>query len=223
MNIAKEFLNDYPKNIKVFVVPTAGNVSENAMFRARGFHVWPNPEECDIAVFTGGSDVNPALYGELLVPGTTFSSDRDAKDIAYWRRIPKTSMKVGICRGGQLMNVLNGGRLWQDADGHAMTGGHYLKDLKTGANIKVSSTHHQQFRPAPDAEIVAVAHLSSRKWAENIRWNRQANEPEREGAGTDYEVLWYGNTRTLCFQPHPEYSEPPTTEEYFFQLIARYI
>jgi len=190
------------------------------MFRRHDFQTVVMPEHCDIAVFTGGADVNPALYGENIVPGTNFSPRRDAADIAFWRRLPQGCMKVGICRGSQLLNVLNGGRLWQDADNHGLYKGHYVKDLLTGANRQVSSTHHQQFRPADDAEIVAVAHLSSRKFAENVMWHRKPDDASTYG--TDYEVLWYANTRTLCFQGHPEYAEPVDTEPYFFELIERY-
>jgi len=180
------------------------------------------PEHCDIAVFTGGADVNPALYGELVVPGTNFSPRRDAQDMAFWRRLPTACMKIGICRGSQLLNVLNGGRLWQDADNHGCYKGHYVKDLLTGANRQVSSTHHQQCRPAEGAEIVAVAHLSQRKFAENVMWNREQSPNDQSSYGTDYEVLWYKDTRTLCFQGHPEYAVPADCEPYFFELIKRY-
>ena len=38
----------------------------------------------------------------------------------------------------------------------------------------------------------------------------------------DYEVLYYHRSRSLCFQPHPEYGDVPGCTDYFFNLITKY-
>ena len=67
-------------------------------------------------IITGGPDVNPALYGEdarlqlgLLAP------KRDVNEKLIYEMIRKHNKPVlGICRGHQLINVLEGGTLFQD-------------------------------------------------------------------------------------------------------------
>jgi len=67
-------------------------------------------------LFTGGHDVNPALYHEetLEVCGTP-CQDRDAMESVLFQQILQLDKPaLGICRGLQLFNVLLGGTLYQD-------------------------------------------------------------------------------------------------------------
>jgi hypothetical protein len=80
----------------------------------------------------------------------------------------------------------------------------------------MTSTHHQQMIPADDAEIVATAALSTVKRAMSSVQMR--NEPEND----DMEVLWYPDTLSLCFQPHPEFRHGPC-RNYFLDLVDNYI
>ena len=87
------------------------------MFSKMGFHITPKLDKADIVVFGGGSDVNPILYGEDPLPGTIYDDQRDAWCMNLWRN-SEDKLKIGICRGGQFLNVKNGGKLWQHEDQH---------------------------------------------------------------------------------------------------------
>ncbi len=67
-------------------------------------------------LFTGGQDVDPALYDQVELPfcGKT-SARRDAFEKALLAEILRLDKPVlGICRGLQLINVMLGGSLYQD-------------------------------------------------------------------------------------------------------------
>ncbi len=140
------------------------------------------------------------------------TSDIQAWDLA----LVFDNFRIGVCRGAQFANVMNGGSLWQDVDGH--TKDHSLVDNITGEVIKVSSTHHQMMIPSPAGEIVATADESTRKTGDGTSWRRVG----MAGACDDPEVIYYPKARTLCFQPHPEYLNYEDTTDYFFNLIERY-
>lgn len=52
----------------------------------------------DLMVFTGGEDVNPALYGEKPHVSTRFNEKRDRFERQVWTDY-KDIPKIGICRG----------------------------------------------------------------------------------------------------------------------------
>ena len=71
---------------------------------------------CDGLLFTGGHDVDPALYGQAPSPLCGVSCPRrDALEAALFRlAMAEGKPMLGICRGIQLLNVLLGGTLYQD-------------------------------------------------------------------------------------------------------------
>jgi putative glutamine amidotransferase len=65
----------------------------------------------------GGSDVNPALYGEDNTSSyvDTYSIERDLHEFEIYKEAMNLNKKiVGACRGLQLISVLNGIKLVQD-------------------------------------------------------------------------------------------------------------
>jgi putative glutamine amidotransferase len=84
-------------------------------------------DRVDALVMTGGSDVDPALYGAVPHPrlGEVFR-DRDTFEIALCRAALERDLPLlAICRGQQVLNVASGGTLIQDipsevagAEGH---------------------------------------------------------------------------------------------------------
>ncbi len=206
-----------PESLSVFVnPPTLGD--EYYLFRSKGFKVVEKVDNADIVVFTGGADINPALYGEKPHDRTHWIYERDKRELEIYRK-SQGKFRVGICRGGQLLNVLSGGKLWQDVDNHHSA--HDIKDVMTGQIVETTSIHHQAFRPGKGAIVLAVCRVSSRKEAMNERWFSTQAVPNHHWA-TDYEALFYPETRSLCLQGHPEMGGPTDGfVEYFHNLIAR--
>src|SRR5207244_11284391 len=77
----------------------------------------PDPEILDGVdgiMFTGGSDVDPALYGAEPHGATRIKPQRDRAEILLLRAAAEAGVPLlGICRGMQLMAVAYGGRLHQ--------------------------------------------------------------------------------------------------------------
>lgn len=188
------------------------------MFRSHGHNIVGRMSDADVVVFTGGGDLNPGLYGENCTHSYPGSNARDKAEVAaYDEALDLNKFKFGICRGGQLLNVLNGGRLWQHIEGgHGRH--HPILDLKTQREVITSSVHHQQFRPTQAAELIATCNLSTRKFAEHDQWVRGVSDYD----DIDVEACWYKDTKSLCVQGHPEFG-PNEFTEYCFELIERYI
>lgn len=213
-------------NLKVYV-HGPGSFPYMTMFLNRGLKGTNDINKADIVCFTGGADVNPMLYKEnnlvLHNQGMShFNPSRDDDDaVIHGYAVANESFQVGICRGGQFLNVMNGGRMWQHVDGHS-GGPHTLVDTVTNQQFRVSSTHHQMMRPADDGVILAVAREARNKYAENDRWYLTEAESSPVEWFDDVEAVWYPGTRSLCFQPHPEFSGVPECTDYFFDLIERH-
>lgn len=169
-------------------------------------------KEVSIVCFMGGVDINPWLYGQAKIPQTqTPNNGRDMQEIATYHKY-KHLPKLGICRGAQLLCVLNGGSLYQHVDGHAY-GNHAVKDLK-GRSTIVCSVHHQMMRPGPGSVLVA--------WAESVSRTRFDADGSHESNGIDPEVVYIPDDKALLFQGHPEFG-PQSCTDYFFELVKEYI
>lgn len=72
--------------------------------------------EVDALVMTGGADINPGMYGEK--PDSkleTVDDRRDASDSTLMREaIHENKPTLAICRSFQMLNVVQGGTLYQD-------------------------------------------------------------------------------------------------------------
>lgn len=182
-----------------------------------------NLNEADVVVFTGGEDIDPKLYHEKPLIQTRFNSERDAKDrIVYDTSLSQGKFLVGICRGGQFLNVMNGGTLWQDVNNHGRS--HRVVDVETKEVVPVSSTHHQMMRINVKTGLrVAATNQATRKTGFGTSWETNTIPLLTTSQILyDDEVVWYKNTRSLCFQPHPEYDGYPECTDYFFRLLDRY-
>lgn len=175
------------------------------------------PDEADVVIFTGGEDVNPALYGEAPHPKTYYRDLRDQQDIAlYLDCLEKGIPMIGVCRGAQLLHVMNGGKLFQDVDGHQ--GGHSMTDTKTKEVIdNISSVHHQMCRPnrAGGMEILGVSAKSRKRWLNN--------KESDAGMSQDIEAFFYRDTCCLGVQGHPEYRGYNAYTKWFLQQMENYI
>lgn len=174
------------------VVIVNGNGQYTRLFEGLGYDEVESLSHIpDLIVFTGGADVTPSMYGARAHPRTFSDPLRDKAERAIWLRSRDRNIpSVGICRGGQFLNVLSGGSMNQHVDGHATGNNHLMRDTSTGEEIMVSSTHHQMMVPGPGAIVLATADV--------VRWPLGMEQ-------NDIEVVYYPHTNALCFQPHPEF------------------
>jgi putative glutamine amidotransferase len=75
-------------------------------------------KKCDGIVLTGGEDVHPRFYGKTIhYPNapTEFEEARDEFEVRTFKIAQESNLPVlGICRGLQLINCIQGGTLKQD-------------------------------------------------------------------------------------------------------------
>lgn len=184
------------------------------LFRGVGMKEANHIQDADIIVFNGGADIGTELYGEnpILNRIPLKASQRDRVEREMFNLYPD-KFKIGICRGAQFLNCLNGGTLWQDVDRHGMS--HPMVDLRTGEKVMVTSTHHQMMRPAKHGEIIGIADEADHKDSELDHYPSKKYPDDNR----DTEIVWYQDTRSLCVQGHPEYVPGSHFAEYFFRLV----
>ncbi|WP_232726217.1 gamma-glutamyl-gamma-aminobutyrate hydrolase family protein [Bacillus sp. FJAT-42315] len=80
-------------------------------------------DHLDGLLLTGGSDINPQLYGQPYKKGLgDINPLRDAFEMKLLEKAIKKQIPIlGICRGLQLLNIFFGGTLIQDMDQHHQT------------------------------------------------------------------------------------------------------
>lgn len=179
------------------------------------------PEDADIICFNGGADIATEIYGErpALRGVPLLKSYRDADEVAMFDkyRHDTSKLKLGICRGAQLLNCLNGGTLWQDVNGHGSN--HKMTVVETGHSMYITSTHHQMMRPNyKTAVIIGVSDEATYKLAEGASFP-EAFWPDDH---KDAEIVYYPDTNSLCIQGHPEYVPDSEFAEYCIDLVVKY-
>jgi putative glutamine amidotransferase len=161
----------------------------------------------DGLLFSGGSDLEPALYGAAAHPETNgIRPDRDRAEIALLQAALERDMPVlAVCRGSQIFNVARGGDLVQhlpDVVGdekHKHTPGVFADhdvDVKTdtrlgqllGDRAPVKSHHHQGYGRLGDG-LVESAHAEdgtieafedpSQRFALGVLWHPEEGEDLR--------------------------------------------
>lgn len=158
-------------------------------------------DDLDLVCFTGGEDVTPEMYGETNQGSVGCNLSRDQEEVEvynhYWSL---AKPMVGICRGGQLLNVLNGGRMIQHL-GETKSGHRRIHGFMEGAGSYeagyVLVDHHQGM----DADREHVLHI----FDDDVQC-----------------TVFYPDTMTLCFQPHPEWGDEDT-RILFFSLLNKYL
>lgn len=205
---------------KVFIVDTG--VQYEKMFTERGWEVTRDLLAADLVQFTGGADVSPYLYGEEKHPTTYNDPRRDLVESGYYQvsLLLKKPM-AGICRGGQFLNVMNYGKMFQNVNGHAISGTHAAYHVVNDANgesveeVQVTSTHHQMMRPHEDGKVILWAERATRLETDTMVF---------EGTGQDCEAVFYEKTKSLCFQPHPEFCpKDHECQVLYFDFLNRYL
>jgi gamma-glutamyl-gamma-aminobutyrate hydrolase PuuD len=161
-------------------------------------------DSLDGIVFSGGSDIDPELYGHEQHPETKeVHRVRDDAELALLRAALERDMPVlAICRGSQVLNVARGGDLEQhlpDSLGHELHKerlgefSDHEVSVETGSRlggivgdrIPVKSSHHQGFgrigdglvttAQADDGTIEALED-PSRRFAVGVLWHPEEGE-----------------------------------------------
>ena len=193
-----------------------------SMFRSAGWQVVSDAAEANFLQFTGGADVSPDLYSTLPHPKTQNNPERDRKEEKLFDWALRNSKPMaGICRGGQFLNVMCGGSMWQHVDNHAIRGTHEAVDMLTGRVLRVTSTHHQMMRPAGTAVIVMAADLSTKK--ETVTSTGSILTSFEKGKNLDIEALYYEGEKVFCFQPHPEFYGHDSLAHAYLEYLETYI
>jgi putative glutamine amidotransferase len=158
----------------------------------------------DGILFSGGSDLDPELYGAELHPETTgVREERDRAEMALLTAALERDMPVlAVCRGSQVLNVALGGDIVQHLpeivghEGHRHTPGdwsdHEVK-LEPGSRVgellgeraPVKSHHHQGYgkigeglREAGWADDGTVEALEdpSKRFTVGVLWHPEEGE-----------------------------------------------
>jgi len=180
-------------------------------------------ESLDGLIFSGGSDLDPELYGQEAHAETSdVVRNRDTAELALLEAALERAMPVlAICRGSQVLNVARGGDLVQhlpDVVGdekHKHTPGTFADhDVSVedgsrlasvlGERAPVKSHHHQGFgrvgeglrvvAHAEDGTIEAVED-PTRRFVLGVLWHPEAGEDARLFEELVREAEQYRSTR----------------------------
>lgn len=177
----------------------------------------------DGLILSGGSDLDPELYGQEPHPETTgVVPERDRAELTLLEAALARDMPVlAICRGSQVLNVAAGGDLVQHLpevvghDEHKHTPGVFADHDVTleegtelaqllGDRAPVKSHHHQGFgrlgeglRAAAHAEDGAVEAIEdpTRRFTMGVLWHPEAGEDMRLFAALVEEAARYREGR----------------------------
>lgn len=177
----------------------------------------------DIIVFNGGADIGTAIYGEKPVSRgiPEMPSRRDTQEMEIWDKYKGGSkLLLGICRGAQLLNCLNGGTLWQDVNNHGQS--HDIFIVGTGQTIRATSTHHQMMRPHVSGRVLATADCARRKYSDKDAWDATGGVHFADDH-KDIEIVWYPATSSLCIQGHPEYVPSSEFATFSIDMIQHFL
>lgn len=189
--------------LRVFLVGNCFRAGAISMFAAAGCRAAPSIEEADLVCFLGGEDVDPQLYGERAISGTYFNTDRDSAELDIFTKALSLGVPMfGICRGMQFLGVMNGNKLWQDVDNHAIGGTHAITDIQTGEVIQASSMHHQMV--IENDTTFALAYATGR-----ASTYRSASRELSSDRHDDLEACIFPNINAIAVQGHPEVGGTP--------------
>ena len=176
----------------------------------------------DGLLLTGGADIDPRRYGQLVRGAEGVDEARDELEAAAWAAAADRGVPVlGICRGLQAINVFSGGSLLQHVEGHAGpawgSGSAATHPLRLVEGTRLASV----LGPAEELEVNAYHHqgILEADLAPGLRaaaWADSSAGPLVEG------VEAAGDGRFVVgVQCHPERTE--STPDEFERLFAVFV
>lgn len=205
--------------IKIYLV---GQATGYCQWLQNSYKLVQSPDQADLAIFTGGADICPKLYGDSILDNTYYYLERDLFEISEYFKMKPSLLKVGICRGAQLLTVLNGGFLIQHVNNHS--NGRHLIKTREGETMETTSLHHQMMFPFnlddSDYEILAW----SKEKLSNVYLTGTTYHVKSQDILQEPEIVYYPNDNALCIQGHPEMMDKSSTlVTYFNSLVKQYI
>ena len=160
---------------------------------------------CDALVLSGGIDIDPAITrGSTDYPNRPerFQPERDSFEKALYKQAIENNLPVlGICRGMQLVNVLEGGTLIEDLG--TRNGRHKKEGITDKAHrVEINSgTLLHEIVNTEKGDINSAHHQAIDKLGPALQSNSVSDDGTIEG------LEWKDKTGKpflLCVQWHPE-------------------
>lgn len=189
-------------------------------------------EDLDGLILTGGRDVHPAHYGQLIREGVGVDLDeaRDALEIPLARAAMQRDLPVlGICRGVQVMNVAAGGTLHQDITLAGIRGGTHNQRAATPMPPPDAAVHEITVTPGSRlAGILGATRIGVNTFHHQTidrpggRFSVVARSLEPAGDGVVEAVEVPGRSFVLGVQWHPErmWRRVPANARLFAALVT---
>ncbi|MFP4660569.1 MAG: gamma-glutamyl-gamma-aminobutyrate hydrolase family protein [Halanaerobiales bacterium] len=174
-NDAKEYRL---KSFYTQAVESVGGLPVILPFTSEAENVRQYVKQIDGLLLTGGTDVDPLIYGENPLPAMgEIDPERDRFEIDLVKFAIQSEVSIlGICKGCQMINIGFGGSLYQDIYSqkenvlkhtqeaprwyptHTITikEGSLLKHIIQKDEIRVNSTHHQAIKKVGSNLIISA-------------------------------------------------------------------
>lgn len=170
-------------------------------------------EEVDGFIFSGGADLDPAMYGEENTASKNICSVRDEFEKLLFDEAIKTGKPIlGICRGLQAINVFMGGSLCQHIDGHVQE---ESREIRTHSASVINNTLLSNILKSERVDVNSFHHQVTKRLAEGLTINAMSDDGYVEAFhAKDHPFL-------LGVQWHPEsyYNECETSRKIFEAFI----
>ncbi len=198
--------------MKVFVVGFSKSYSR----WIESLEIVKSIEDADIVLFTGGEDINPALYGCKVHKTTYFTEARDKYELECYHKMRNDQIGLGICRGAQLACALNGGLLVQDVDNHWIGSTHSIINVSDNEELPleldIPSLHHQMMYPYDmDPDDYTLLYISeeqrSKGYYAGDKFDGDVEKISKINTFGEPEVILFhkqNNPKFLAIQGHPE-------------------
>ncbi len=172
-------------------------------------------DKVDGLLLTGGSDIDPAYYGQPLRKGLgQINPTRDKHEFSLVKMaLASTRLPVlGICRGHQLLNVATGGELFQDLQTERDSDLHHTLWNSPKYHPTLNATLQKNSRlyaifGQENIRINSFNHQAISVLGDGLKSTMQAPDGLVEGAELDggrwvCSVQWHPET---MIEHHPEY------------------
>jgi gamma-glutamyl-gamma-aminobutyrate hydrolase PuuD len=176
--------------------------------------------DADIIIFTGGADIDPIWYGCEKHPLTSPHLSRDIYEVEEYKKsfnYPRIKLRIGFCRGGQLLAALSGAKLVQDVTNHCVS---HMMINKQNESYRTVSLHHQMIYPfdLPQDEYDIIYWSLERRSSHYL-----GDKIDKSKINVEPEVIYFEKTKSLCIQGHPEMMDPNCDTVIMFNKLVKNI